>query len=182
MFRTPSLGHSLAETHSDMHNGYYRLQTWAARYNTWLLIKLTPKGVTFSFLFLQVAKRAGATAVHPGYGFLSENAGFAQLCQDNGIAFVGPPASAITSMGITAYAFNCICLAHLAEMLLWVRLFHATWVRFTSSCEMLSKARVNWEIHLSAFCCSTAVAALPPLGTPNWCHAFLSNFCITCSL
>ena len=47
----------------------------------------------------QVAKRAGATAVHPGYGFLSENAGFAQLCQDNGIAFVGPPASAITSMG-----------------------------------------------------------------------------------
>ena len=97
-----------------MHNGYYRLQTWAARYNTWLLIKLTPKGVTFSFLFLQVAKRAGATAVHPGYGFLSENAGFAQLCQDNGIAFVGPPASAITSMGITAYAFNCICLAHLA--------------------------------------------------------------------
>ncbi|DBB18792.1 TPA: hypothetical protein ACH3X3_000393 [Trebouxia sp. C0006] len=48
---------------------------------------------------LEVAKRAGATAVHPGYGFLSENAGFAQLCQDNGIAFVGPPASAITSMG-----------------------------------------------------------------------------------
>ncbi len=47
----------------------------------------------------QVAKRAGATAIHPGYGFLSENAGFAQLCQDNGIAFVGPPASAITSMG-----------------------------------------------------------------------------------
>ncbi|KAL0041250.1 hypothetical protein WJX77_010412 [Trebouxia sp. C0004] len=48
---------------------------------------------------LEVAKRAGATAVHPGYGFLSENAGFAKLCQDNGIAFVGPPASAITSMG-----------------------------------------------------------------------------------
>lgn len=48
---------------------------------------------------LQVAQRAGATAVHPGYGFLSENAGFAQLCQQNGIAFVGPPASAIMSMG-----------------------------------------------------------------------------------
>ncbi len=59
---------------------------------------------------LQVAKRAGATAVHPGYGFLSENAGFAKLCQDNGIAFVGPPASAITSMGIIAYACDCMCL------------------------------------------------------------------------
>ena len=71
---------------------------------------------------LQVAKRAGATAVHPGYGFLSENAGFAQLCQDNGIAFVGPPASAITSMGMTACAYNCISLilglAHLAWMTL----------------------------------------------------------------
>ena len=48
---------------------------------------------------MQVAQKTGANAVHPGYGFLSENAGFAQLCQDNGIAFVGPPASAITSMG-----------------------------------------------------------------------------------
>jgi len=59
---------------------------------------------------LQVAKRAGATAVQPGYGFLSENAGFAKLCHDNGIAFVGPPASAITSMGKTACAYNCISL------------------------------------------------------------------------
>ena len=48
---------------------------------------------------LQVAQHAGATAVHPGYGFLSENAGFAKLCQENSIAFVGPPASAIESMG-----------------------------------------------------------------------------------
>lgn len=53
---------------------------------------------------LQVAQRAGATAVHPGYGFLSENAGFAQLCHQNGIAFVGPPAAAIRSMG----AFHAI--------------------------------------------------------------------------
>ncbi|KAL3134741.1 hypothetical protein ABBQ32_007741 [Trebouxia sp. C0010 RCD-2024] len=48
---------------------------------------------------LQVAQRAGATAVHPGYGFLSENASFAQLCHQNGIAFVGPPAAAIRAMG-----------------------------------------------------------------------------------
>ncbi len=48
---------------------------------------------------LEVARAAGAQAVHPGYGFLSENEGFAQACLDAGIAFIGPPASAIAAMG-----------------------------------------------------------------------------------
>jgi 3-methylcrotonyl-CoA carboxylase alpha subunit len=48
---------------------------------------------------LEVAKRSGAQAIHPGYGFLSENAGFARKCEQNGIVFIGPPASAIVSMG-----------------------------------------------------------------------------------
>ncbi len=62
-----------------------------------------PAAATESYLniskILDVAHRSGADAIHPGYGFLSENAKFAQACADAGIKFIGPTAAAMEAMG-----------------------------------------------------------------------------------
>ncbi len=51
---------------------------------------------------IEAAKATGAQAIHPGYGFLSENEEFAQACANAGLVFIGPPASAIQAMGLKA--------------------------------------------------------------------------------
>ena len=48
---------------------------------------------------VEAALATGAQAIHPGYGFLSENAGFAELCAASGVVFIGPPSQAIVAMG-----------------------------------------------------------------------------------
>src|SRR5512145_962775 len=51
---------------------------------------------------IEAARATGAEAIHPGYGFLSENEEFAQACAGAGLVFIGPPPSAIRAMGLKA--------------------------------------------------------------------------------
>ncbi len=66
-------------------------------------VRIGPAPASESYLsverLLEAAARTGAQAVHPGYGFLAENADFARACADAGLVFIGPPADAISLMG-----------------------------------------------------------------------------------
>ncbi|XP_023513665.1 methylcrotonoyl-CoA carboxylase subunit alpha, mitochondrial [Cucurbita pepo subsp. pepo] len=66
-------------------------------------VHIGPSPARLSYLnavsIIEAASRTGAQAIHPGYGFLSESADFAQHCEDKGLTFIGPPTSAIRHMG-----------------------------------------------------------------------------------
>jgi 3-methylcrotonyl-CoA carboxylase alpha subunit len=66
--------------------------------------RLGPPPVAESYLrgarIIEIARASGAEAIHPGYGFLSENPEFVETCDAAGIAFIGPPAAAIRAMGL----------------------------------------------------------------------------------
>ncbi|MFH9421033.1 acetyl/propionyl/methylcrotonyl-CoA carboxylase subunit alpha [Streptomyces sp. NPDC017529] len=66
-------------------------------------VRIGPPPATESYLhagrLIEAARRTGAQAVHPGYGFLAENTAFAAACADAGLVFIGPPAEAIELMG-----------------------------------------------------------------------------------
>ncbi|KAF6139983.1 hypothetical protein GIB67_020374 [Kingdonia uniflora] len=84
-------------------------------------IRIGPPPARLSYLkadeIIRAAIRSGAQAIHPGYGFLSESAEFAQSCEDEGLTFIGPPASAIRDMGdksniscLSKSVSNIVCL------------------------------------------------------------------------
>ena len=79
-------------------------------------ILIGPSAARESYLryekIIQVALETGAQAIHPGYGFLSENAEFADACAQAGIAFIGPPASSIRAMGSKSAAKTLMEQAH----------------------------------------------------------------------
>jgi 3-methylcrotonyl-CoA carboxylase alpha subunit len=66
-------------------------------------VHIGPSPASESYLrgdkIIAAAKATGAQAIHPGYGFLSENLAFCRMCEDNGIVFIGPPTGAIRAMG-----------------------------------------------------------------------------------
>ncbi|MBQ8930406.1 MAG: pyruvate carboxylase, partial [Oscillospiraceae bacterium] len=62
--------------------------------------QLSPLGAYLDIdLIIDLAKKRGVDAIHPGYGFLSENANFAKACEDNGLIFIGPPSRVLAKMG-----------------------------------------------------------------------------------
>jgi acetyl-CoA carboxylase biotin carboxylase subunit len=79
-------------------------------------IRIGPPPAAESYLsieaILSAARHSGAAAVHPGYGFLSENADFAAACEKAGLTFIGPPAAAIEGMGSKIAARQTAVKAH----------------------------------------------------------------------
>ncbi|MGI8610158.1 MAG: acetyl-CoA carboxylase biotin carboxylase subunit [Candidatus Dormibacteria bacterium] len=78
-------------------------------------VNIGPASASLSYLVkekvLAAAKETGADAIHPGYGFLSENAEFVRMCDKAGITFIGPPASAMDAMGDKVSARNTVSKA-----------------------------------------------------------------------
>ncbi|MFP2911760.1 biotin carboxylase N-terminal domain-containing protein, partial [Pyxidicoccus sp. 3LFB2] len=78
-------------------------------------VRIGPAAAKDSYLntaaILEAAKQTGAQAVHPGYGFLSENGEFAQACADAGLTFVGPPPAAMARMKDKSQARKLVAAA-----------------------------------------------------------------------
>jgi pyruvate carboxylase subunit A len=78
-------------------------------------VNIGPASASMSYLvkekILDAARQTGADAIHPGYGFLSENADFVRMCDGAAITFVGPPASAMDAMGDKVSARNTVSRA-----------------------------------------------------------------------
>lgn len=92
---------------------------------------------------IAAAEVTGATAIHPGYGFLAENADFAEQVERSGFAFVGPKAETIRLMGDKVEAIRAMKEAGLARMKA-VPSRPAAWTRSTSSASLLDCRLSSW--------------------------------------
>jgi acetyl-CoA carboxylase biotin carboxylase subunit len=83
-------------------------------------VRVGPPQPILSYLnrqaIIDAAKQTGAEAIHPGYGFLSENADFAELCRQNGLTFIGPSPAALRAMGLKHEARAIIRKAGIPEV------------------------------------------------------------------
>ena len=86
-------------------------------------VRIGPAASRDSYLLgdviISAAKQFGAQAIHPGYGFLSENEDFARVCEENGIVFIGPKHEAIASMGDKIASKKLAALANVNTCLLY---------------------------------------------------------------
>ncbi len=93
---------------------------------------------------IDAAKSCGAEAIHPGYGFLSENPRFAQACEDSGIAFIGPTAKSMTLMGSKTGARSILQNSHVPTV-------PGTFRPLESAAEALAEARrIGFPVMLKA--------------------------------
>ena len=72
---------------------------------------MSPEALIWTSLIARSARRRNVDAIHPGYGFLSENADFARACEEAGITFIGPSSTILAQMGdkLTAKAIAHAC-------------------------------------------------------------------------
>ncbi|MFQ5425643.1 MAG: acetyl/propionyl/methylcrotonyl-CoA carboxylase subunit alpha, partial [Gaiellales bacterium] len=95
-------------------------------------------------VIIDTAQRAGADAIHPGYGFLAENAGFARACIEAGLAWIGPPPSAIAAMGSKVTSRQLMAAAG-------VPIIPGTTEPVTSSAEIVALGeQLGWPITITA--------------------------------
>ena len=90
----------LSLTYSRCHSYPHCIVEYVAVFEVVLTILVYLQSYLRQDKIIEAAKLSGAQAIHPGYGFLSENVEFAELCQKSGIIFIGPPSQAIRDMGI----------------------------------------------------------------------------------
>lgn len=127
-------------------------------------VRVGPAAAAESYLnveaILDAARRTGAQAIHPGYGFLSENAAFARLCAENGIEFIGPTPEQLVDFGLKHKA------RELAER--WqVPLVPGSGLLETPAAAKAAAAQIGYPVMLKSTAAAAASECASAGTTPN---------------